>query len=405
MESQAEVILSLAHRAVQTSTMLTIHDFALAQLALALTEDRSDQAEQVRFELYELRSMIARDSFNSAQAIMFADIARGIALKRRDWSAMCRLSLVKSTAALVSDNPDLASVYINEALRTLRRVPQISKGLLMVEARGSITHHLVTLGKVDQAESMYTKAIIPQSLRIETPGLCSARFSTLARIQMWEGRLPAVGTERNLVEAETQWRQDYSALRELQWRVALAQFLSSSNDENGAIVEAKRVRNLLQLGQFRHQGAEALLQAFDLTMPFDERNGYMNSGEMNQPGEGETKAGSVFNTYVFGGSSNIAQGSSHVLQSAVSIGRDDFQSLRALLETLGIEQKNLDLLPGVLAADSSELEGGRPAKIGSRTSRWLQNITFRSGSLAGKIGVGAAGGVAAKAIESYLGIK
>ena len=347
--------------------------------------------------------MIARDSLDVRAASHYADIARSVAFARKDWLAMCRLSLIKATAALVVGEASLAQVWITEALYALKKLPSPARGSLAIETRGSITHQLVLLGHTERAEQIYRRNIIPQSLLIEPPNLISARFSTLARIQMWKGRKPTKDTENVLTEAEQWYKKEYSNLREVQWRVALAQFLVSSGDEQGAASEAHRVEELIRIGQFRHQGAEELMRSFGLSsdlsaVPADGR-------ESNQPNIAlERNPPNVFNTYIYGGSGNYAIGSSHIHQKAATVGLGDLRGLLAVLSELGVEKADLDSLPAILEQDQLKAGDRRPMALGTRTSNWLKRMSFRVGSVASQIGIGAAGGVAGQAIASYLGL-
>jgi hypothetical protein len=401
--SKAEVVIDLARRAMSAGTMLQAHDTALVSLANELPAGHSEDVDQVKFELYELRAMIARDSLDIRAASHYADIARSIAFARRDWPAMCRLSLIKATAALVVNDASLAQVWITEALYALKKLPPIARGSLAIEIRGSITHRLVLLGHAERAEQIYRRYIIPQSLLIEPPNLISARFSTLARIHMWNGRKPTRDTENVLAGAEEWYKQEYSNLREVQWRVALAEFLASSGDAQAAASEARQVQELIRIGQFRHQGAEALMRSFGLSsnLSVDPVGGT----EPNRPDEStDRNPPNVFNTYIYGGLGNYAIGSSHIYQKAATVGPGDFGGLLAVLSELGVEKVDLDSLAAILEQDHGEAGDGQPKALGSRTSSWLKRMSFRVGSVASQIGIGAAGAVAAQAIFSYLGL-
>lgn len=116
----------------------------------------------------------------------------------------------------------------------------------------------------------------------------------------------------------------------------------------------------------------------------------------------------VFNNNISGGAQNIAQGSSDISQTintGDSIASDTASFLRALRETREISETDIDELSVAIEEDNpgGAPEGTKPV-AGPKVHGWLSRLGLATGGVTGKVGISAAGGVAAGLIKQFFGI-
>lgn len=98
--------------------------------------------------------------------------------------------------------------------------------------------------------------------------------------------------------------------------------------------------------------------------------------------------------------SNIAVGSTNVVQGVVLPSQGDKVALFDALRGAGLKQEQLDELERALTEDEAEGEPG----LGRRALAWVGKVTMGGAAAAGKSVATAAGGVAVKALAAYVGI-
>jgi hypothetical protein len=105
--------------------------------------------------------------------------------------------------------------------------------------------------------------------------------------------------------------------------------------------------------------------------------------------------------YNYGGSANLATGSSHVTQNAsVSIRKGDMRDLVDYLRSVDITDGDLEDLKAALQSDVRTPESGR---WGPKVSDWIGRMVSKAASGAWRISVAAAPEVITKALSSYYG--
>jgi AbiTii len=114
--------------------------------------------------------------------------------------------------------------------------------------------------------------------------------------------------------------------------------------------------------------------------------------------------GQIFTTHIYGSATNIAIGSSNVEQSAILPSRGDEDGLIRALELVGVPATDLEELRAALAADREEAGGTDPPEPGPRVSNWWTRASLKTGSVVGKVGISAAGGLAGRALAAYFGL-
>lgn len=87
------------------------------------------------------------------------------------------------------------------------------------------------------------------------------------------------------------------------------------------------------------------------------------------------------------------------LQMTVSLG--DFDSLRCLLQSKGVNDADLEELKEAIRSDAQPEE---PGKFGDKVSVWIGKMTTKAASGAWKIGVAVAGNLLANSIAKYYGM-
>lgn len=116
----------------------------------------------------------------------------------------------------------------------------------------------------------------------------------------------------------------------------------------------------------------------------------------------------MFNNNISGGAQNIAQGSSNISQtvnaSAFATG-DTAAFLHALSDTGEISNADVDELSAAIDEDNPDgtPKGANPI-AGPKVQGWMSRLGLAAGGVTGKVGISAAGGVAASLIRQFFGI-
>ncbi len=223
--------------------------------------------EEVLLDVLELRAIVARDSFWFEPSLGYLDHALAIATAHGDRPRQARLSLAKATTACVMQWPDGASGWLQDGLAALSKLNPNKYGDLYVEAYARLARIAEQRSQLEIAKRLYDEYVVPRSREVEPPGLLCARKIAVVTAEIARRGMPTGRSEVLLTEAEEHWRESPSLLREMQWRVALASFLSTSGDLDSAEREANTVRSLMALGNLRNNGAERLLRSFCLDPP------------------------------------------------------------------------------------------------------------------------------------------
>ncbi len=263
MSSHAELLLDHARGLVHSSVKLVAADELLETVEISLYEaEEADAPDDLRAEVHELRGIIARDSFDYATSAQHFARALRIARARQDAPGQARVLLAKATAATIVDRGVLARTWLRHAHPLVQSLGGPIGAALRVEALTRTARLLEVDGEYAAAENLYTRRIVPQSLRWEEPGLVSARFSAEARLRAIRGELGKA--EASLREAGRYAALAGSVLRDVQWRTALGLWLHASGDASGAEREAIALERLLAVGEFRNAPAERLMARYGL---------------------------------------------------------------------------------------------------------------------------------------------
>jgi hypothetical protein len=127
------------------------------------------------------------------------------------------------------------------------------------------------------------------------------------------------------------------------------------------------------------------------------------AGELGSPVVSE-QVSHQFHTHIHGPSTNVAIGSTNVQQNAALPPRGDEPALLQAMSTAGVTVDDVQELRTALARDRDENNGVDPTEPGQHVSRWWSRLSLKAGSVTGKVGVAAAGGLAARALAAYFGI-
>ncbi len=112
------------------------------------------------------------------------------------------------------------------------------------------------------------------------------------------------------------------------------------------------------------------------------------------------KANQIFNTHVYGGSTNIV---GHATNSNISfnISQGNFAALKEALQDSGVEENDIAELQTALELDTPPTQKGA---FGSAVSTWIGGMVGKAANGSWNISVSAAGNVLGKLIENYYGL-
>lgn len=111
----------------------------------------------------------------------------------------------------------------------------------------------------------------------------------------------------------------------------------------------------------------------------------------------------IFNTYIYGGSSNVAVGSHDFSQSVAGhqVEPGDLDALREALKTLGVEQRDAQRLEVLLSEETVNSES--PKQPGSKIKEWIADMVAKAADGAWKTAVPEATKLLVKAVYGYIG--
>jgi hypothetical protein len=114
--------------------------------------------------------------------------------------------------------------------------------------------------------------------------------------------------------------------------------------------------------------------------------------------------GHTFGDIKSGGATNIATDNATmtVQNTEISIVKNDFETLTAMLAQYKVSQEDIDQLEGAIAEDQEAPEH-KDKSFGKNVGQWFSNMSMKAGSAAWRIGEGAAAGLLANALKAYYG--
>jgi AbiTii len=234
---------------------------------------------------------------------------------------------------------------------------------------------------------------------------------------MQNAPIPPIGFPEELRDVlfKIEWRQSISELEEL----AKAEDLLQSRWPADTIAATNALK---RRGKVALYGDMGLQQAWRVISPAHVR-GVVDTVrtrvlelalalEQIAPDVGEATAEpppfaavqNIVHNNIYGGATNVAIGSSQVHQLATNaVAPGDRSALFTALREAGIPDDSLAQLDTALTQD--EQDGTTvPGEPGPRVRGWLGKLMLGTGSVAGKVATGAAGGVAGALLKSYFGL-
>jgi hypothetical protein len=110
------------------------------------------------------------------------------------------------------------------------------------------------------------------------------------------------------------------------------------------------------------------------------------------------QVGQIFNTYIMGGTQNVAVGSSNFSQTLQQVQAGDFASLRKHLEGLGVPSSDVTELDSAIRADGPP---AHPDRFGGRVARWIGTMTGKAASGVWNVATSSAGQLLVDALRAY----
>jgi hypothetical protein len=190
--------------------------------------------------------------------------------------------------------------------------------------------------------------------------------------------------ERWLAEAGGRVHETGSTLRRLQWHVAMGMFLERSGDRTTPATIAK-IRELMTLGQLRHRPAEMLLNRYGFDGP-----------DCPQITKHKEILAVTYN--ISGSGHNISFGGKNYTQVSRSPAEGDKALLHRTLIEAGVSESQIAELDAALLQDAKDANA--EATPGPAVQKWYERVN----GAAGKVAIGAAGGVLGRAIAAYFGL-
>jgi hypothetical protein len=129
-----------------------------------------------------------------------------------------------------------------------------------------------------------------------------------------------------------------------------------------------------------------------------------DAGEGTSDAAQSAQVAQIFNTHIYGEGSNIAIGSRDVEQNMELPSEGDGAALMRVLEKLGVGKADLIDLQSAIDADLTEQTQNDHVEPHRNVAAWWARFSLSAGSVAGKMAIGAGGGLAARAIATYLGM-
>jgi len=156
------------------------------------------------------------------------------------------------------------------------------------------------------------------------------------------------------------------------------------------VVSAQQLRGVVDAVKTRILG---------LTLDLEKLN--PEAGEPGSPATDAAAVTTVVYNHIYGDGNNIAVASHDVAQHIERVREGDLDSLIAALKQVGATDEEVLTLQQAIIDDASEATEKGP---GPRVRDYLGTAVLRTGSVAGKVGIGAAGGTLAAVVKAYYGI-
>jgi hypothetical protein len=112
------------------------------------------------------------------------------------------------------------------------------------------------------------------------------------------------------------------------------------------------------------------------------------------------QVGQIFNTYIMGGTQNLAVGSSNFSQTLQQVQAGNFESLRKHLEGLGVPDSDVVELDRAIKTDGALAQRDR---FGARVTHWLGTMMTKAVSGAWEAASSNAGKLLIEALRAYYG--
>lgn len=109
----------------------------------------------------------------------------------------------------------------------------------------------------------------------------------------------------------------------------------------------------------------------------------------------------VVNNNIYGDRNNMAMNSPGAVQNSSVVEQGDLQSLLTAAREAGLAPSDADALKSAVLKDEGE---GHLAAPGPNTRDYMGRLALGTGSVAGKVGIGAAGATVSALLRAYFGI-
>jgi hypothetical protein len=120
------------------------------------------------------------------------------------------------------------------------------------------------------------------------------------------------------------------------------------------------------------------------------------AGEPGQIAENPTAVNYMVTNHIYGGSNTMAIGDN----ASVSVPQGDLQALLAAVSSAGLTEEQVNELRAAIEADEADGALDDPT---SRVRAFIGKLTWEGAKTAGKVGIGAGGGIIAALVRSYFG--
>ncbi|MDC8980973.1 hypothetical protein PR370_07335 [Mycobacterium marinum] len=120
------------------------------------------------------------------------------------------------------------------------------------------------------------------------------------------------------------------------------------------------------------------------------------AGEPGQVAENPAAVNYMVTNHIYGDGNTVAIGDN----ASVSVPKGDLGALIAAVSSAGLSDGQVDELRAAIEADEAE---GTLGETTSRVRAFLGKLTWEGAKTAGKVGIGAGGGVVAALVRSYFG--
>jgi hypothetical protein len=138
-----------------------------------------------------------------------------------------------------------------------------------------------------------------------------------------------------------------------------------------------------------------------LGLALDLENLDPRTGEADAPVPDPTRLTTIIHNNIFGSGNNVAVGAGDITQNASQIVAGDLDALLKALRASGLEDDEITELRTAIMEDGVEGAHDTP---GPRVKEFLGKLLLKTGGLAGKVGVGAAGTTVGALIKAYYNI-